>query len=135
MKYSGICCTVALALIFVGPACSSSKPSGAKKIVTVESREPLNINDGSGSISIRVKDTSTIIIIDKRRFVCRDYAGYIAQVNGNKGWIKIGRLDFNYDSEKIFIRGINRWQTFRREGDQSYFAAQDGTVGRSVFKD
>ncbi|MFT7616600.1 MAG: hypothetical protein ACI97A_000224 [Planctomycetota bacterium] len=134
MKYPRLLSYLALSLLVVLSACAS-KPMAAKKIVTVESREPLNVNDGGGSISIRVKGKSTILMIDDRRFVCQDYSGYIGQVNGSKGWVHVGKLDFTYDPEKIFIRGRKRWQTFSRRGELSYFVAQDGTTGRSVFKD
>ncbi len=133
MNYRAFVLVVFSACLLVGGC--ATKPSGPRKVVTVESRKPIEVSDSSGRVSIVVKEPSTIVEIDGRRFVCRDYAGYIARINPGKGWIKVGRLDMSYDSQKIWIRGKKRWTTFDRLGSQSYFAKQDGSVGRSVFKD
>ncbi len=117
-------------------ACSSKTPySNPKKVVTVETKEPILVEDVNGRVGVRVEDRSTIVEIDDRRFICRGYQGYNGRVNSVKGWIRVGRLDISFDAEKIWIRGPKSWTTFPRSGKQSFFAKQDGSVGRSVFKD
>lgn len=133
MKHLIMLCFMAILVSALTCGCATA-PSRPKKVVTIETREPILVKDVNGRVSVEVGTESTIVEIDERRFVCQDYRGYIGQLDSTRGWLKVGRLEFSYDEQMVTIRGKKTWTSFDRTGKQNYFAKQDGTVGRSVFK-
>lgn len=115
-------------------ACTSSGPVRPAKIVTLKSAQALDLADVNGRIRIRVNDGDTLVDIDDRRFICRGADGYIGRLDTHAGWLKVGKLEFGYDLDKVWVRGPKSWSTFPREGEQNYVVSQDGSLGRSVYK-
>ena len=115
-------------------ACAAP-PSGARKVVMVETRKPIHVGQGTTQVEVRVKKDATVVRIDRRVFVCRGYEGYTGQIKAGAGWIRVGKVEMRYDHRMIQVRGSRTWVSFDRQGRKTYEVAQDGKVAQSIFRE
>ncbi len=116
-----------------GPACVSlERESPTRGRETKKSAEALR---GDRRVAVHVRGALTELNLDGMILRFPDHGGWRGDLGVDEGRLGIGRLRvfWNVDAVKLFLpRGV---ATLPRRKGQRWSVRQDGTFGRSVFKD
>ncbi|HGY90320.1 MAG TPA: hypothetical protein ENK43_04005 [Planctomycetes bacterium] len=119
-------CLVSAACVTLEPKTPSRRP---------ETKEAAAAARGSRRAAMRVQGQGTELDLDGMILRFPDHAGWSGLLEVDEGRLRVGRLRVVYDADTVRLFLPSGVATLPRRPGQRWSVRQDGTFGRSVFKD
>ena len=101
----------------------------------VQTDQPIVVTSGARPVRLEPGDAETSrLTIGGAVFHFLGHARYVADLGSNSGWVRVGKVHFEYAGDQARVKTRKVWRTVTFSDDSRFFIRPDGTVGRSVFK-